>query len=57
MKNECDFSNGVRGKFYNAEAEFNLPIFFGKTKNKFVKKWTVNKSGAASRRSTFKKIK
>jgi hypothetical protein len=26
MKKEYDFSKGVRGKFYNADAEFNLPM-------------------------------
>ncbi len=27
MKEEYDFSNGERGKFYNKEATFNLPIY------------------------------
>lgn len=27
MKNEYDFSKGERGKFYNADAKFNLPIY------------------------------
>jgi hypothetical protein len=27
MKEEYDFSNGVRGKFYNKNAKFNLPIY------------------------------
>jgi hypothetical protein len=27
MKKEYDFSKGERGKFYNADAEFNLPIY------------------------------
>lgn len=27
MKEEYDFSNGVRGKFYNKDAKFNLPIY------------------------------
>ena len=27
MKKEYDFSKGIRGKFYNADAEFNLPIY------------------------------
>lgn len=26
MKAEYDFSNGERGKFYNAQAEFSFPI-------------------------------
>jgi len=28
MKEEYDFSNGVRGKFYHEDAEFQLPIYF-----------------------------
>ena len=27
MKEEYDFSNGERGKFYNKDAKFNLPIY------------------------------
>jgi hypothetical protein len=27
MKKEYDFSNGVRGKFFNADAELNLPMY------------------------------
>jgi hypothetical protein len=27
MKEEYDFSNGERGKFYNKNATFNLPIY------------------------------
>jgi hypothetical protein len=27
MKEEYDFSNGVRGKFYNKNEKFNLPIY------------------------------
>ncbi|CAA6808041.1 MAG: Unknown protein [uncultured Sulfurovum sp.] len=27
MKEEYDFSNGERGKFYNKDATFNLPIY------------------------------
>lgn len=27
MKTEYDFSNGVRGKFYNKDAKFNLPVY------------------------------
>jgi hypothetical protein len=27
MKKEYDFSKGIRGKFYNADGEFNLPIY------------------------------
>ncbi len=27
MKDNYDFSKGVRGKFYNSDATFNLPIY------------------------------
>lgn len=27
MKQEYDFSNGVRGKFYRRDAQFNLPVY------------------------------
>jgi len=27
MKDEYDFSKGVRGKFYNKNANFNIPIY------------------------------
>lgn len=27
MKKEYDFSKGVRGKFYSADAEFELPVY------------------------------
>jgi len=27
MEKEYDFSNGVRGKFYNKDTEFQLPIY------------------------------
>jgi hypothetical protein len=27
MKKEYDFSKGIRGKFYNKDAKFNLPIY------------------------------
>jgi len=27
MKEEYDFSNGTRGKFYDENAKFNLPIY------------------------------
>ena len=38
MKKEYDFSNGVRGKFYNADAEFNLPIYLEPEIAEFVKR-------------------
>jgi hypothetical protein len=27
MKDEYDFSKGVRGKFYNSETQLNLPVY------------------------------
>lgn len=38
MKKEYNFSNGVRGKFYNADAEFNLPIYLESEIAEFVQK-------------------
>lgn len=43
MKKEYDFSKGVRGKFYNADAEFNLPIYLEPEVDKFVRKLAVEK--------------
>ena len=44
MKKEYDFSKGVRGKFYNAEAEFNLPIYLEPEIAEFVKKLADEKN-------------
>lgn len=38
MKKEYDFSKGVRGKFYNADAEFNLPIYLEPEIAEFIQK-------------------
>ena len=38
MKEEYDFSKGVRGKFYNKNATFNLPIYLEPEVESFVKK-------------------
>jgi hypothetical protein len=38
MKKEYDFSKGVRGKFYSANAEFNLPIYLEPEVDEFVQK-------------------
>jgi hypothetical protein len=38
MKKEYDFSNGGRGKFYNKDAEFNLPIYLEPEIDEFVGK-------------------
>jgi hypothetical protein len=44
MKKEYDFSKGVRGKFYNAAAKFNLPIYLEPEIAEFVKKLAVEKN-------------
>ncbi len=44
MKKEYDFSKGVRGKFYNADAEFNLPIYLEPEIAEFVQKLAVEKN-------------
>ena len=38
MKKEYDFSKGVRGKFHNADGEFNLPIYLEPEIAEFVQK-------------------
>ena len=43
MKKEYDFSKGVRGKFYNADAEFNLPIYLEPEIAEFVQKLAKEK--------------
>jgi hypothetical protein len=44
MKKEYDFSNGVRGKFYNPNGEFNLPIYLEPEIAEFVEKLSVEKN-------------
>ena len=44
MKKEYDFSKGIRGKFYNADAEFNLPIYLEPEIAEFVEKLAVEKN-------------
>lgn len=44
MKHEYDFSKGVRGKFYNADAKFNLPIYLEPEIAEFVKKLADKKN-------------
>lgn len=44
MKKEYDFSKGVRGKFYSADAEFNLPIYLEPEIAEFVQKLAVEKN-------------
>jgi len=38
MKDEYDFSNGIRGKFYNEDANFNLPIYLDSELQNFISK-------------------
>ena len=43
MKKEYDFSRGVRGKFYNLDGEFNLPIYLEPEIAEFVQKLSTEK--------------
>ena len=38
MKKEYDFSNAVRGKFYQKDAQMNLPIYLDKDIAEFIHK-------------------
>ena len=38
MKDEYDFSKGVRGKFYTDDANFNLPIYLDSELQSFISK-------------------
>jgi hypothetical protein len=49
MKKEYDFSKGVRGKFYHADAEFNLPIYLEPEIAEFVRKLAIEKQVDQSR--------
>ncbi len=49
MKKEYDFSKGVRGKFYNADVEFNLPIYLEPEIAEFVQKLASEKNLDTSR--------
>jgi S-adenosylmethionine:diacylglycerol 3-amino-3-carboxypropyl transferase len=44
MKKEYDFSKGIRGKFYNADGEFNLPIYLEPEIAEFVQKLATEKN-------------
>ncbi len=44
MKQEYDFSKGARGKFYNAAAEFNLPIYLEPEIAEFVRKLAIKEN-------------
>ncbi|MDP2207262.1 MAG: hypothetical protein Q8K98_00630 [Bacteroidota bacterium] len=43
MKKEYDFSKGVRGKFYRANASLNLPIYLDADVAKFVQEFAKRK--------------
>jgi len=43
MKKEYDFSKGVRGKFYNPDGGFNLPIYLEPDVAEFIDKLSVEK--------------
>lgn len=43
MEKEYDFSEGVRGKFYNAEGGFNLPIYLEPAVAEFIQKLAAEK--------------
>ena len=43
MKKEYDFSKGIRGKFYNPDGEFNLPIYLEPEIAEFVRKLSLEK--------------
>ena len=38
MKDEYDFSKGIRGKFYREDANFNLPIYLDSELQNFIAK-------------------
>lgn len=43
MKKEYDFSKGVRGKFYNQDAEFYLPIYLEQDALETLQKFSTTK--------------
>jgi hypothetical protein len=43
MKKEYDFSKGERGKFYHAEAQFELPIYLEPDVAAFLRKVALQK--------------
>ncbi|MBF0240459.1 MAG: hypothetical protein HQM12_22380 [SAR324 cluster bacterium] len=44
MKKEYDFSKGERGKFYNQDARFNLPVYLDDDNLDFVEKIAERKN-------------
>ena len=49
MKKEYDFSKGVRGKFYNPDGEFNLPIYLEPEIAEFVDKLSLERISTGAR--------
>jgi hypothetical protein len=43
MKKEYDFSKAERGKFYNPEADFNLPVYLEPEVDQFVQTLSAEK--------------
>lgn len=43
MKKEYDFSEGVRGKFHNPDAEIHLPIYLEREISDFVEKLSAER--------------
>lgn len=43
MKKEYDFSKGIRGKFYQANAKFNMPIYLDSKVQRFVERIAESK--------------
>ncbi len=41
MRDECDFSKGVRGKFHRAGAEFKLPVYLDHEVQDYLAKWAA----------------
>jgi hypothetical protein len=44
MKEEYNFENGIRGKFYKENSQFNLPIYLDKELQDFLTKITKDKN-------------
>lgn len=43
MKREYDFSKGTRGKFFNKDAKFNVPIYLDEDVSDFISKFAKKK--------------
>lgn len=44
MKEQYDFSQGVRGKFYHPDAELNIPIYLEPDVAKFIRSLAISKN-------------